>query len=114
MQGRTVMNDATNLRAGMQPIPFETMVGRQPIMPGLSLTIITRNWRPGDEQRCRLCDRCSASRRTHCCTVWTSDDVPKDAADLYSMRGRGAPTLPLDRRRVDDLGLAVYGGPDRP
>lgn len=71
-----------------QPVPVETAAGRVDIGLGRTLTIITRTWAPGDAERCRLCDRCTASARTHTCTVWTTDAVPPGAASAYSLRGR--------------------------
>lgn len=88
-----------------QPIPIETMVGRAPVGVGLVVTSITRHWSPGDEKRCRLCDRCSASVATHSCNVLTTDPVPPGGAALYSLRGR--PVFRPDGQL--DLGLRVHG-----
>jgi hypothetical protein len=102
----------------IQPKPYRTRVGYHPI-PGGTVTLIHRWWRPGDAERCGLCPAGSCCASDGSCAINVDGKVPKADAPMFD----STPTSALvgDRERfgrafVDDLrpGHIRHGGQDLP
>jgi hypothetical protein len=67
----------------LQPLPATVMVaqivfGREPV------TAISRTWKPGDADRCRLCPKCHAYDNR--CMIVTNSLIPDSETALYKLK----------------------------
>lgn len=86
----------------LQPIPLVTKPSYYQVN-GTVVTAIARMWAPGDAERCRLCDRCSASEGL--CNLTVKGFIPRESCTFFSTLGRKrqrvSAEIGLIRRRGD-------------
>jgi hypothetical protein len=79
------MDDGGAATLPMRPLPIRCLMSSFQTETGQVVTAITREWKPGDTPRCRLCTVCTAHNNR--CLVQTDTFKPGDVAQSFSIVG---------------------------